>query len=274
MIGYRADRSSTSEEIDKPHWISYSDLMTSLMILFLVVMVASLTSLSQQTMILKNSIEKDNQTLEDKVEDPLEQDDEPQEELAIPSSQIERQIEIMTFCESMKNQAAINDIQANFNCEDQIIDLGVAGRFASNSYVLPQAGQTALKELVPLVLSSTTSELGEKWLKRVHIQGYTDIDGSYLYNLNLSLKRSEWVMCEILRTDSNRGIELSSDDRILARQLFLAGGVSFNDQLSSKEESRRVEFKLEYYELDEFSEREPKADKLLFSDNTREVCQI
>lgn len=35
-----------SEEGERPFWISYADLMTALMILFLVVMVASIVSLT------------------------------------------------------------------------------------------------------------------------------------------------------------------------------------------------------------------------------------
>lgn len=41
------------DEGEKPFWISYSDLMTALMILFLVVMVVSLTSISQQAIKIK-----------------------------------------------------------------------------------------------------------------------------------------------------------------------------------------------------------------------------
>ena len=39
----------------------------------------------------------------------------------------------------------------------------------------------------------------KKWFKRV-LTGYTDKTGSYLYNLNLSLKRAERVVC-ILMSD-------------------------------------------------------------------------
>ncbi len=275
MLRYPVESGASEDEMDKPHWISYSDLMTSLMILFLVVMVVSLTRVSQQTILLKNSIQKDEQIEDNKVESPLEKQikTEP-EELVVSTSQVQRQIDIITFCEDLKTEISLQGLQANVNCDKQVIDFGVAGRFASGSYVLPPEGQEAIKKLVPLVLNNAQSELGQKWFKRVQIKGYTDIDGSYLYNLHLSLKRSEWVMCEILKTDSTGAVQLTSDERILARQIFLAGGVSFNDQLSSKEESRRVELKLEYYEVDEFLDREPKVDKLLFSDNTEEVCQI
>ncbi|MCD4242665.1 hypothetical protein KX462_29490, partial [Escherichia coli] len=37
-----------SDEAEKPFWISYADLMTAMMVLFLVVMVASLSSVTQR----------------------------------------------------------------------------------------------------------------------------------------------------------------------------------------------------------------------------------
>ncbi|MCM4930604.1 hypothetical protein MMO01_29800, partial [Escherichia coli] len=42
---------------------------------------------------------------------------------------------------------------------------------------------------VPLVLEASNSEEGKKWFKQIVIEGFTDTDGSYLYNLHLSLQR-------------------------------------------------------------------------------------
>lgn len=90
---------------------------------------------------------------------------------------------------------------------------------------------------------------GKKWFKQVLIEGFTDTDGSYLYNLHLSLQRSEWVMCMMLddRFSSNAG--LSHEQKRQIRELFLAGGVSFNNAKDSKEASRRVELRLQFYGL-------------------------
>ena len=49
MLGMRtASRQRHREEGEKPFWISYADLMTAMMVLFLVVMVASLSSVTQR----------------------------------------------------------------------------------------------------------------------------------------------------------------------------------------------------------------------------------
>lgn len=49
MFGMKgAPASRRNDEAEKPFWISYADLMTAMMVLFLVVMVASLASVTQR----------------------------------------------------------------------------------------------------------------------------------------------------------------------------------------------------------------------------------
>ena len=88
---------------------------------------------------------------------------------------------------------------------------------------------------------------GRKWFNQVVIEGFTDTDGSYLYNLDLSLKRSEWVMCMLLDPRRNTDLQLSPMQLQRVRDLFLAGGVSFNDPKDSDAASRRVELRLQFY---------------------------
>ncbi|WP_407507887.1 flagellar motor protein MotB, partial [Pseudomonas aeruginosa] len=48
MFGKSAAPARARDEGEKPFWISFADLMTAMMILFLVVMVASLSSVTQR----------------------------------------------------------------------------------------------------------------------------------------------------------------------------------------------------------------------------------
>lgn len=252
-----------ADEAEKPFWISYSDLMTALMILFLVVMVASLTSISQQAIQIKTAgLEKREEMPKPKVNDE-------QEKL-----ELARMVEIQSVCNALKNASVKNNIEARIDCNSNRIDFGEAGRFDSRQYKLNSKGEKTLKDIVPVILEAAQSPKGEKWLKRVHVQGFTDTDGSYLYNLNLSLKRSEWVMCTILGTDPEVSLQLSPEERSLVKQIFLAGGVSFNDAKSSKEDSRRVELKLEFYEMDDAGKPEGEVSNLTFSGEAQERCQI
>jgi hypothetical protein len=73
------------------------------------------------------------------------------------------------------------------------------------------------------VLDAADSEEGKKWFKQIVIEGFTDTDGSYLYNLHLSLQRSEWVMCSLLDSRSPLAKSISAEQQIQIRKLFLAG---------------------------------------------------
>ena len=85
----------------------------------------------------------------------------------------------------------------------------------------------------------------QNWLKRLVVEGYASPEGSYLYNLNLSLERSQRFLCVLL--DASARDALSRADRQAVRELFLVGGASFNAAiLSQPEKSRRIELRLEF----------------------------
>jgi outer membrane protein OmpA-like peptidoglycan-associated protein len=159
------------------------------------------------------------------------------------------------------------------DCKDNRIDFGEAGRFDYKDYHLIPGAEASLAVLVPVVLSAADSEYGRKWLKQVVIEGYTDTSGSYLYNLYLSLQRSYWVMCALVDPKRNEGLGLSDDQVKQVRELFLAGGVSFNEAKESAAASRRVELRLQFYTRKEHEETGQLARPRIESTG-REECNL
>lgn len=240
MFAKQGVKPRQKEESEKPFWISYADLMTALMILFLVVMVASLLMVTQRIAI-ETQGEKD------------------------------RGRDIQTLCKNLALKAQSLNHAIVVDCQQNRIHFGEVGRFGHNDYRLPDAGTQALQQVIPAILDAAESEEGRKWFKQVVIEGFTDTDGSYLYNLHLSLQRSEWVMCSLL--DQRRGAVLTPEQRTQVRSLFLAGGVSFNNAKESKEASRRVELRLQFYGLKEKGGAH-QADAPTFHITQPEVCQL
>lgn len=228
------------DEGERPFWISYADLMTALMVLFLVVMVASLVSVTQQINVANNGAK-------------------------------ERAKDIAELCRALAIKATASNDDIVVDCNDNRINFGPAGRFGQNDYRLEAAGKLALQKVVPLVLEAAESVEGKKWLKQVLIEGSTDTDGSYLYNLHLSLQRSEWVMCSMLATKAGGESTLTPAQQKLVRELFLAGGVSFNNAKESKEASRRIELRMQFYGLKD--DRQAQAQPV-FAITKDELCQI
>lgn len=217
MLGtMRRSRRRGKDEGEKPFWISYADLMTAMMVLFLAAMAVTIAAVTRA------------------VEGPAEV----------------RAREVMEICTGLKADLA-DQPSIDINCASHRITFPDVGYFDFNSYRLPDGADEALAALVPAVLRAADGELGSKWLKQVVVEGYTDPVGSYLYNLHLSLQRSEWVLCLLMDPAKNASLALTGEQLERVRQLFLAGGVSFNNQRETDEQSRRVELRIQFYGLDE-----------------------
>jgi len=129
------------------------------------------------------------------------------------------------------------------------IDFGTLANFDLSSDKMTAGQQEFLRRFVPLVLSVAKHPSCDQWLKRVVVEGFASQEGSYLFNLDLSMRRSERVLCALL--DPVSASAMSEDDRRLSRRLFLVGGSSFNSIKKTPAESRRIEMKLEFYDLKE-----------------------
>lgn len=240
MLGILRGRAARPKsEGEKPFWISYADLMTAMMTLFLAAMAVTMVALTSKIDVVVSPGEAREEAVQD----------------------ICRQV----------SEAFIGHPNIRVDCNRQRISFGEVGRFAQNDYRLPAEANKTLAELVPAVLDAADSPNGKRWLKQVVIEGFTDTDGSYLYNLHLSLQRSEWVMCLLLDPRKNSALSLTEAQLQRVRQLFLAGGVSFNNAKDSKDASRRVELRLEFRPLDEADDQ---TDAIDFSSRDDDVCML
>lgn len=228
-------RRKRKAEGERPFWISYADLMTAMMVLFLSAMAVTIAAVTR------------------KVQGPEEQ----------------RSSEIRDICSSIKAQLnGTPNLQVD--CVNNRISFGDAGHFATNDYRLPPEADTALAKLVPVVLEAADDPLGRKWMKQVVVEGHTDTVGGYLYNLHLSLQRSEWMLCLLMDPRKNDELKLSPEQLQRVRQLFLAGGVSFNNQRATADASRRVELRLDFYGLNE----KHKGQERPTDTASKDTCQL
>lgn len=253
-----------SEDGEKPFWISYADLMTALMILFLVIMVTALATITKQSQELVEKAQKGDLDKAEVVIRPSEPE--------LAKTEL-RFAEIKAVCEQLAQSAKQVNTNLHVNCKLNRIDFGPFGQFKKDQYTLDAQGEAALHDVVPVILNTANSPLGQKWLKQVVIEGFTDTDGAYLYNLHLSLKRSEWVMCTLLKNKASDKATLTAEARQQIKQLFLAGGVAFNQAQASKDASRRIELRLQFYGADD-DKRKAHVDATKFQDDPKDKCMI
>lgn len=205
------------DEAEKPFWISFADLMTALMVMFLLVMSVALLAVTKTV-------------------------SEEQRAIEVRRDAIEKLL-AMVEQEARKNP---NFAGIHVNRDRQIIDFGDRARFDTASHQLKPEQARLLRAFIPHVLDIANSDLGKDWLKRIVVEGFADKRGSYLFNLNLSMQRSQRVLCVLLAKPDPGEQELSREQREDIRQLFLVGGYSFNSQKDTLEESRRIELRLEF----------------------------
>ena len=228
MAYKQTHRKRSKDDGEKPFWISFSDLMTAMMVMFLVVMAVAL--------------------------------------LAVTSPSEKRQEEIEDWVKQLEQKLKSDFPGVNYQRNRNVIDFGSQANFKfgkpdfEGSPEELQRKEDSLRKFVPELLTLANGDLGKKVIKRVVVEGYTDKAGTYLSNLDLSLRRSERVLCVLLADAVNT--KLSDTHKKQVRELFLVGGYSFNNEKNSAEESRRVEMRIEF--LGPFESRTPAPSNVEF----------
>ena len=207
------------DEAEKPFWISFADLMTALMVLFLFVMSVALLAVTKTV----TEAERKKAEREQQIEELL--------------SRLETATAKYPGVRVDKSRA--------------VIDFGDRARFDTASSQLSVEQGRYLREYIPAVLEIARDDLGRQWLKRIVVEGFADQRGDYLLNLNLSLQRSQRVLCALLAPNNSELAHLNDSDRAQVRDLFLVGGYSFNSSKATLDESRRIELRLEFFGLEE-----------------------
>jgi outer membrane protein OmpA-like peptidoglycan-associated protein len=236
MIGLKSQsRKSTRDEGEKPFWISYSDMMTALMVLFLVSLTVALLAVTNEVSVAEKA--------------KSDRDKEIQELL----TKIRR---------STKEFPGVT-------IHGSTIDFGDQVQFETDSHKLTRVQELKLRKFIPTVLTVARDPLGRKWIRRVIVEGFADKRGTYLHNLNLSLQRSQRVLCTLLAKSQSDETPLTNKDKLLIREIFLVGGSSFNSLKDTLHESRRIEIKLEFLDL---GEKRPLTPNLPMDDN--QLCPL
>lgn len=220
MLGIRVLlKKNGRDEAEKPFWISFADLMTALMVLFLLVMSVALLAVTKTV-------------------------NEAEQRKAV------RDRDIIKLLDQIR-RATDEFPGVSVDMDRGVIDFGDRARFDTGSSRIKPQDAKLLREYVPRVLEIARNDLGKKWLKRVVVEGFADQRGTYLLNLNLSLERSQRLLCVLLAPPAANERAMTSGELDQIRDLFLVGGYSFNSAKASFDESRRIELRLEFYGVDE-----------------------
>jgi chemotaxis protein MotB len=232
-------------------WLSISDLMSGLMLIFLLIAITFMNQVKQD----KDKVLEDR----DRLKKILEENDNYKKQLEdISKSYMQKENRLY---QTLKKEFSEEELQ---KWQVEILPSNIV-RFKSPD-VLFQRGSSDLKPLFQSILNDffpryikvlTSSSEFKEFIDEIRVEGHTDSSwnnsefDSYLKNLNLSQDRSREVLNYIIKLDDVRS------DFSWLKKVFRANGLSSSKTLDQngdfteistlsedEERSRRVEFRI------------------------------
>ena len=206
------------EEEETSYWLSYSDMMAALLLIFILIISFTLMQSKSQYESKQAELDKQKEIIKEQEQLLKDQQDELDRIAGIRSDLV----------------AALRDDVADSDLKEE--------------------GKTFLKEFLPKYCNVLLDEKYRDYVSEIIIEGHTDTNGSYIYNLELSQQRA-FSVAKYCLTESN-GI-ISSTDVELLRSVLTANGKSYSNPIYKEdgsvdlEASRRVEilFRLQDEEM-------------------------
>lgn len=227
--GYRGSlrHASRTEEEGEGYWISFTDLMSALLIVLALVLMITMydnqSSYEQQTAELSKqeaAIEEKNQLIEEIV--------------GVKSKIIQELLQ------------AFQDSDLNLEVDKQTGAIRFSGGvfFDRKSSAVSESGRQYLEQFIPKYNAILLSDRFRDQISQIIVEGHTDTDGGYLYNLQLSQDRALSVVQQVFAPDFPT---FKYQDSL--KNVITANGRSFSVPIRNEDgsinldKSRRVEFK-------------------------------
>ena len=169
------------------------------------------------------------------------------EQLKTQQAQIDQIIGVKAdVIEALKNEFSKNNINVDIDAQTGALTLEASVMFDYDQAELTDTGKQALEQILPIYCKVLLQDDYRKYLAEIIIDGYTDTDGDYSYNLQLSQQRSLAVAQYLLDIQGN--FLDSTQAQNLQNYLTVNGHSMANPVLDAdgnvdKDASRRVEIK-------------------------------
>ena len=259
-------------------WRSYSDMMAGVLLLFVLIMCVTLfqaqksyneslqerdekiamqEQYTQELLDKQNAIDEKNETLQNQDEQLKSQDEqlaEQQKQLEALAAQLkDQQAQIdqiigvkADVIEALKNEFSKNNINVDIDAQTGALTLEASVMFDYDQAELTDSGKQALEQILPIYCKVLLQDDYKDYLAEIIIDGYTDTDGDYSYNLQLSQQRSLAVAQYLIDIQGNFLNDEQSQE--LEKYLTVNGHSMANPVLDAdgnvdKDASRRVEVK-------------------------------
>ena len=219
-----------------------------------------------QVIVLSDQLTEVNKTIEHKDEkllkllNALDEKETKYDDLIVKLQSQKAKIKSLTGIKLKVVAALKEELGSKIAIDKQSGSLRLASNilFDKGSAILKEEAKTELKQVFEEYIGALVTNTKIKpHLDRIIIEGHTDSDGGYLYNLNLSQKRAFAVMNFLLTLDFAREHNI--------KPLMIASGRAYLDTINidgveDKDASRRIEIKFRLKNEDAMHEIEKVLD--------------
>ncbi|AIQ62417.1 hypothetical protein PSTEL_04145 [Paenibacillus stellifer] len=220
--GFRNERhkSRAYEGEKESFWVSYTDLMSALLVIFALVLMVTLFNTRSAYEEKEAAINEKNQMIE---------------EAAGVKSEIIQEL-IKAFKDS--------DLALEVDPQTGAIRFSGGVFFNSNSSQVSPTGRIYLEKFIPKYIDILLSDRFRSEISQIIVEGHTDTAGGYLYNLKLSQDRALAVVQQIFQPTFPKFKYIEE-----LKSVITANGRSYSipilksDGSIDANKSRRVEFK-------------------------------
>ncbi len=207
---------------------------------------------TQQSQIKQQQAELDSQqaTLEEQkklLSDQARELTSKTQELKAKQAQIDRIVGVKAeLIEALQNEFAASNVNVKIDQQSGALMLDTKVMFDYNSAQLSDTGREVLRQVLPIYCRVLLSDKYKDNVAEFLIDGYTDTDGTYEYNLELSQNRAMAVSKYLLEIE---GEFLNAEDSERLQNILTVSGHSWNNPILDAagnidmEASRRVEVK-------------------------------
>ncbi|MCK9858312.1 OmpA family protein [Paenibacillus sp. ATY16] len=225
---------SAHSEEKESSWVSYTDLMSALLIIFALVIMITMYDTQSAYEQQKQVMDQAAQNIKQKEEVIKQKNQLIEEVIGVKSRIIQELVK------------AFQDSKLNLEVDQQTGAIRFSGGvfFDKKSSTVSSNGEEYLIQFIPQYISILLSDQFKDEIAQIIVEGHTDTDGGYLYNLKLSQDRALSVVQKVFDPTFPK-----FDHQDELQKVITANGRSFSvpildrDGKINLEKSRRVEFK-------------------------------
>jgi chemotaxis protein MotB len=232
-----------SDDEETTYWLSYSDMMAALLLVFVLIIYFTMLQAKMQYETKEAELVEQQKLMEEQKALLAEQESIMEEQ----QKQLDDIVGVRAdLIEALKEEFNGTDLSVSVDSQTGAITLDSSILFDVNKSELKESGQEFLEKFLPRYLNVILGDRFNEYISEIIIEGHTDTNGTYLYNLQLSQNRALAVASFCLQ-DNNAVLSNKQAEEL--RAIVTANGKSYSnpiynsDNTVSLEASRRVEFK-------------------------------